>query len=113
LYQNHIDVEVDDLLIGKWRLTGFYGSPENGRRKESWAFLKNLAGTSSLPWCVIGDFNDILSSEEKKGRSERAPWLICGFRQAVLDAGLFDLHMTGYAFTWFKSLVPPELLKRS
>jgi hypothetical protein len=66
--------------------------------------LRGLARLSSLPWCVIGDFNDILSSEEKKGRSERPQWLIRGFRQAMLDAGLVDLHMTGYKFTWFKSL---------
>lgn len=59
---------------------------------------------SSLPWCVIGDYNDILSDEEKKGRSERAPWLIRGFRQAMIDAGLIDLQMNGYEFTWFKSL---------
>jgi len=42
--QNHIDVKVDDLLIGKWRLNGFYWMPKIGRRKESWAFLRNLAG---------------------------------------------------------------------
>jgi hypothetical protein len=32
--QNHIDVEVDDFLIGKWRLTDFNGMLEIGRRKE-------------------------------------------------------------------------------
>jgi hypothetical protein len=77
---------------------------EASRRKESWNFLRNLARVSSLPWCVIGDYNDILSDEEKKGRSERAPWLIRGFRQVVLDAGLVNLQMRGYEFTWFKSL---------
>jgi len=102
--QNHIDIEVVDPLCGKWRLTGFYGMPESGRRKESWNFLRNLARVSSLPWCVIRDYNDILSDAEKKGRSERAPWLICGFRQVVIDAGLIDLEMNGYEFTWFKSL---------
>jgi len=102
--QNHIDIKVDDSSIGKWHLTGFYGMPESGRRKESWNFLRNLARVSSLPWCIIRDYNDILSDAEKKGRSERALWLIRGFRQAVIDAGLFDLQMNGYEFTWFKSL---------
>jgi len=31
--QNHIGVEVDDSLIGKWRLAGFYRMPKIGRRK--------------------------------------------------------------------------------
>lgn len=68
---------------------------EIGRRKESWNVLRNLAGASSLPWCVFGDFNDILSSDEKKGRSERVSWLIPGFRQTVLDTWMFNLHMSG------------------
>jgi hypothetical protein len=101
---NHIDVEVEDNINGNWRLTGFYGFPGSSRRRDSWNFLRQLARTSDLPWCVIGDFNDILSPTEKKGRAERAPSLINGFRSAVLDSGLNDVHMQGYPFTWFKSL---------
>ncbi|PNX68166.1 endonuclease/exonuclease/phosphatase family protein, partial [Trifolium pratense] len=89
---------------GNWRLTGFYGYPEGSRRRDSWNLLRQLSQRSNLPWCVIGDFNDILSSDEKKGRADRANWLINGFREAVGDAGLFDLFMHGYQFTWFKSL---------
>jgi hypothetical protein len=102
--QNHIYMEVNDSLRGRWRLTGFYGMPEGGRRKESWNLLRKLSNLSQLPWCIIEDFNDILSAEEKKGRSDRQPWLIQGFRKAVLDAGLTDIYMDGYGFTWFKSL---------
>jgi exonuclease III len=101
---NHVDVEVVDNIIGNWRLTGFYGFPDNGRRRESWNFLRQLAQVSNLPWCVLGDFNDILSPSEKKGRTDRAPYLINGFRSAVLDSGLADVHMEGYLYTWFKSL---------
>ncbi|PNX81081.1 hypothetical protein L195_g037096, partial [Trifolium pratense] len=101
---NHVDVEVADAVNGNWRLTGIYGFPGSGRRRDSWNFLKQLSQISSLPWCVLGDFNDILSSSEKKGRNDRAPWLINGFRSAVLESGLADVHMEGYPFTWFKSL---------
>ncbi|CAJ2632963.1 unnamed protein product [Trifolium pratense] len=101
---NHVDIEVIDDSRGMWRLTGFYGFPEGGRRRESWNFLRHLASTSQLPWCIIGDFNDILSSDEKKGRTDRPDWLINGFRDAVVDAGLIDIELVGYPFTWFKSL---------
>ena len=43
---------------GKWHLTGFYGNPETSKRKESWDKMKHLGTTSSLPWLVIGDFNE-------------------------------------------------------
>ena len=102
--RNHIDVEVDDLRHGKWRLTGFYGFPEGSRRKDSWNLIRQLSNLSNLPWCIIGDFNDILTTTEKKGRTDRAPWLIHGFRDVIQDAGLTDIYMEGYNFTWFKSL---------
>jgi len=52
----------------------------------------------------MGDFNDILAASEKKGRVERAQWLIHGFKEAIFESGLTDLHMEGYNYTWFKSL---------
>jgi hypothetical protein len=91
--QNHIDIEVNDPLKGVWRLTGFYGFPEGGHRRDSWNFLHHLSNISHLPWCIIGDFNDILSANEKKGRVDRPNWLIKGFREAVTDAGLVDIPM--------------------
>jgi len=101
---NHIDAEITDINKGKWRVTGYYGFPSHGRRREAWNFLRQLTNSSNLPWCILGDFNDILSPNEKKGRNEIANWLINGFRNAVIDAGLSDVHTDGYLFTWFKCL---------
>lgn len=64
---NHfIDFEVESDQIGTWRYTGFYGCPERGRRRESWRIIRNLAERSSLSWCIIGDFNDLMFAEEKR-----------------------------------------------
>ena len=64
--QNHINVEVDDGSRGKWQLTGYYGFPEGSRRRDSWNFIRQLANSNSLLWCIIGDFNDILHANEKR-----------------------------------------------
>jgi hypothetical protein len=80
-------VEIEDNIRGNWRLNGFYGYPEGHRRRDSWNLVRNITQNSSLPWYIIGDFNDILTADEKKGRVERASWLINGFKQAVSDAG--------------------------
>ncbi|WJX56899.1 hypothetical protein P8452_42513 [Trifolium repens] len=101
--QNHIDVEIVDTSICNWRLRCYNGFPGSRQKRAAWNFLKHLSQSSNLPWCVVGDFNDILSPHEKNGRNERAYWLINGFRSAVLDSGLSDIHMEGYPFTWFKS----------
>lgn len=50
-------------LIGydKWRLIGYCGYANRAHRRESWALIRQLAGMSPLPWCTVGDFNDLLS----------------------------------------------------
>jgi len=57
--------------VGWWHFTGFYGNPNTAKRLESWAKLKYLKGVSALPWLTIRDFNEITSSLEKEGGSDR------------------------------------------
>ncbi|XP_050222666.1 uncharacterized protein LOC126672755 [Mercurialis annua] len=83
----------------KWRLTGYYGFPERDRRKDSWNMLVELSKQYSLPWCVIGDFNDLFARDEKRGGGIQPHWMINGFRKAILNSGLMDLGATGYRFT--------------
>ena len=46
------------------------------------------------------------------GRTIRPPWLINGFRQAVIDSGLSDVPFEGYPYTWFKSLGTPSAVEK-
>ncbi|XP_073131315.1 uncharacterized protein [Henckelia pumila] len=109
--RNHIDMEIEDVHKGKWRLTGIYGFPERDRRRASWDFLRTLHARSSLPWACIGDFNDLLSNEEKRGRLAHPTWCIRGFQEVVTECGLNDLHMEGYPFTWVKSKGTADMIE--
>ena len=66
----------------RWRITGFYGNPESHRRKESWEELKVLHRKFNLPWLCYGDFNEILSGEEKLGgggfQGPKGKWMDLG-----------------------------------
>jgi exonuclease III len=64
---NHISVEINDSVRGPWRLTGYYRYPNGGRRRAAWDFLQQLAGQVTGPWCIFGDFNDIMDESEKRG----------------------------------------------
>lgn len=55
---------------------------------------------SDLPWCIVGDFNDLLANEERFRRVERLQWLIDGFRNTILDCNLSDVDLEDYPFTW-------------
>ncbi|KAK9195743.1 hypothetical protein WN943_003868 [Citrus x changshan-huyou] len=97
---NFIDAEIEVQEIGKWRLTGFYGYPESSRRRESWDLLRLLSSSSSLPWLCIGDFNDLLAANEKRGKIVHPNWKLVGFQRAIEDCNLIDLGVEGYQYTW-------------
>lgn len=98
-----MDIEIEDYSKGEWRLMAFYGHPERCKRRDSWNLLRRLHSQSSLPWCCIGDFNDLLGNHEKKEKNDHPIWCIRGFREVVSDCGLHDLPLEGYPFTWEKS----------
>ena len=47
--------------------TAVYASPNFAKCKFFWNYLENLAATISLPWVLLGDFNDMTSEDEKMG----------------------------------------------
>ena len=51
-------------------------------------------------WLCVGDYNVILSLDEKKGCLPRPPRPMEEFRQALLHCGLSDLGFIGNIFTW-------------
>lgn len=54
------------------------GYPQSVRRRESWDLLQALAMSSSLLWVCIGDFNDLLAIEEKRGNHTHPNWKLEG-----------------------------------
>ncbi|XP_074324303.1 uncharacterized protein LOC141661216 [Apium graveolens] len=83
-----------------WRLTGFYGEPNRSQRKRTWDLLRNLSRDSNLPWCIIGDMNNIRSQTNKKGGAHYPQWLLDGFNDTLEDVGLKDIDLYGHPFTW-------------
>ena len=97
----YIDALIDSGGdIGEWRLTGFYGNPSTHRRVESWETLKCLRQQTNKPWACIGDFNEILSVNEKVGGRDRSSRQMEIFRDCLDITGLMDLGYTGSWFTW-------------
>ena len=96
----HIDVIVHGHTENAWRLTGFYGEPETSRRSEGWNMLRMLCSKPKLPWCVVGDFNELLEVSDKSGGVPRSHNLMQSFREVLDEGGFVDLRYTGPDFTW-------------
>ncbi|XP_074359588.1 uncharacterized protein LOC141699242 [Apium graveolens] len=98
--RNHIDVVVDIRGWSKFRMTGIYGEPDRIRRSETWNLIKGLKSQSMVPWCLIGDMNNVVKQEDKKGGHSYPSWLIQGFRDTLEECELEDVELTGYPYTW-------------
>ncbi|KAA3462946.1 non-ltr retroelement reverse transcriptase [Gossypium australe] len=97
----HIDVDITDCDHGiKWRLTGFYGNPVESLTAMSWDLLCHLHHNNTGPWLVVGDFNKITSSFEKRGGQLRSESQIAQFRNALEACDLVDMGFSGRWFAW-------------
>ena len=68
----HIDCSVEEPGASQWRATVFYGEAQTHLRYKAWDVLKGISTLSSLPWLCIGDFNEVLRSDEHEGTGERS-----------------------------------------
>ncbi|XP_062014150.1 uncharacterized protein LOC133730607 [Rosa rugosa] len=101
---HHMDLFIDCGVDNpRWRLTGFYGYARTVERDRSWQLLRELSDLDTLPWVVIGDFNEILNSSEKKDGPVREERQMRGFRDALGYGDLLDLRFQGPQSTWWNS----------
>ncbi|XP_030502725.2 uncharacterized protein LOC115717895 [Cannabis sativa] len=99
---NHIDATVHMVGLPPWRFTGIYGEPKRELRSQTWDLFRSLKNDSLLPWCLLGDMNNLGSHLEKKGGRKYPDRLIEGFLKALDDCNLIDMPLLGYPFTWEK-----------
>ena len=62
--------------------------------------MRHLHARASLPWLCLGDFNELLASDEKNGGNRRLMAPMVEFRHTFLHCGLVDMGFSGYCFTW-------------
>ena len=97
---NHIDVIVNKGKEDEWRFTSFYGEPEAVNHQVAWATLRRLKAKYSIPWCCVGDFNEITRAHEKLGGRQRPKRQMQEFRDVLDECGFKDLGYEGGKFTW-------------
>ena len=97
---HHIDALIFNGSNTSWRLTGFYGWPDGQSKHESWQLFKHLHTRSSTPWICVGDYNEIMASNEKQGGLPKPLNQMQVFWATLLHCGLVDLGFQGNIFTW-------------
>ncbi|XP_062080470.1 uncharacterized protein LOC133785236 [Humulus lupulus] len=82
---------------GSFYVTFIYGFNEEDGRRGLWRDLQELSRLDS--WIVMGDFNDILSKEERIGARVRFKNSV-DFSNCVEACQLEDIKYSGNYFTW-------------
>lgn len=87
-------------LISQLRFvaTFVYGLNTISARRCLWDNLRQWA--PALPWIIMGDFNSILSQQDKHNGEPVTAYEVSDFRQCCSDLGLADLNYSGCHFSW-------------
>ncbi|XP_016178468.1 uncharacterized protein LOC107620885 [Arachis ipaensis] len=78
-----------------------YGAHAREEKQGVWEELSYVAGLCSVPFYFLGDFNEILQVEDRKGVTS-LPASSDDFKSWVYDMQLMDLPLTDRKYTWFR-----------
>lgn len=86
-----------------WHFFAFYGAPEKHKRLHTWKLLERCKDVAPLlPWLVIGDFNEILSNQNKLDGALRIETQLDKFRRVLDTCKLSEQSFVGDPYTWIK-----------
>ena len=88
---------VEDGFL--WAFTGVYGPVKRCKRELFWEELGSVKGLWEGPWCIGGDFNMVLSPNDRI-LDCRLSHSMRRFNEVLNELGLRDLPLQGGPFTW-------------
>ncbi|XP_071940395.1 uncharacterized protein [Coffea arabica] len=96
-----IEAHVKDMEVNSdWWFVGIYASCDHKVRKQQWKVLENRKRLWEERWMIIGDFNDIISNEEKWGGTTREERSFQDFKEFIHGNQLMDIGFVGHPWTW-------------
>ena len=94
----HVTVKVLDSNL-TWVLSSIYACPRLAERRLLWNNLSSIASLHHLPWLMVGDFNELLSCNDKQGGNPLNPRRVQLFKDCLDAYETVDLGFHGPKFT--------------
>lgn len=112
----HVDVlsmsdqAIHTIIVCRRTRTTFnfsfiYGFNTIVQRKDLWENLKCFGNNCTLPWILFGDFNNVLSQNEKSGGLRVTNYDTKDFTDCFTSLDLAHLKSIGCKFTWMSPAV--------
>lgn len=89
-------------------ISNIYGPTRADLKPAFFQELRGINGTAVDAWVVLGDFNTLLSTNDKNGSPVNTAEIL-QFREAINKAGLFDVPLLNRAYTWTNGRCSPTL----
>jgi len=97
--KNLIDLKIFDGP-NTWFVSCVYGNPASHLRPLVWERISWIGVVGQEPWCMIRDFNEILSNSEKLGGPLRVDSFFQPFRNLLATCDMSEVGSSGNGFTW-------------
>lgn len=99
--EQEIHVLVKELSSNNsWLLFAIYACPRYPERKLLWENLSTIATSHSFPWILVGDFNKVLTGEDKLGGRAINIHRALKFKECLDKCRMIDLGFAGLRYTW-------------
>lgn len=101
LSEQEIHTLLRDLSSkSSWLMSTIYASPRFVERRLMWDNLSQVAELHSLPWIIAGNFNEMLTKEDKYGGRPINISRAIKFQECLNNCQMFDIGFSGPCFTW-------------
>jgi len=85
-------------------ISGIYVPAQSRDKQAFWEHLTQLSSILDIPWCLVGDFNDLETPSDKKGGLPPHTHSFARLTKFLSDINATSLHVSGNCFTWKKIL---------
>src|ERR1044072_1153632 len=98
---HHIDFNLAPACLDvPVHISAIYGFPESQHKCKTWQLIQQLKSQNEVPWLCCGDFNDVLSPDDKKGGDPVSLSYLQYIYDAMAECSIADLGAGGEKFTW-------------
>jgi len=85
-------------------ISGVYAPAQLTDKDEFWSTLMQMNNVVDLPWCIIGDFNELANPSEKKGGKRHSQAKYVRLNHFLDRINAISVPYNGYPSTWKKRL---------